>query len=197
MILLSFASAGLYWILYERRGPTWPGSILKTAAILLLALICWYRGGPDLILLGLILGAAGDFALSRPGDKAFLAGMLAFAGGHLAYVAQMWTPAGAEQVWPAGLAMLALAISTEFWLIPHTGALRWPVRVYVVIIAAMGVAAMTLPQDRYIVMIGAALFVLSDLLLAINRFVKPSRLASMAVWPAYWLAQVLILAGSL
>ena len=40
-----------------------------------------------------VFSAAGDFLLSRPGQKMFLAGMVAFAAGHLAYIAGFWTRA--------------------------------------------------------------------------------------------------------
>ena len=196
MIWLAAGFATIYWLRFVEKPPIWAGSIAKTASTALLALAGAIAGAPGLITAGLAFGAAGDFALSRPGHRAFLVGMAAFAAGHLAYVAQMWTPAGMEQIWPTGLLMLTLAASTEFWLIPRTEGLRWPVRAYVLVIIAMALAALTLSAGDNITRIGADLFILSDLLLAIHIFVKPSRWLAMALWPAYWLGQYLILSGS-
>lgn len=196
MIWLALGFATIYWLRFVERPPSWAGSIAKTASTGLLALMGAVAGAPGLITAGLAFGAVGDFALSRPGQRAFLAGMAAFAAGHLAYVAQMWTPAGMDQIWPLGLLMPALAVSTEVWLIPRTGDLRWPVRAYVLVITAMALAALTLPESQQITRIGAALFILSDLLLAVHLFVRPARLLAMLLWPAYWLGQYLILSGS-
>ncbi|WP_185968556.1 lysoplasmalogenase [Paracoccus sp. M683] len=196
MIWLAVGFAVIFWLRHAGRPPSWAGSIAKTASTALLAATGAITGAPWLVVAGLALGSAGDFALSRPGQVAFLAGMAAFAAGHLAYVAQMWTPAGAGQLWPLGLAMMALAISTELWLIPRTGDLKWPVRGYVLVITAMALAALTLPPERGLMALGAGLFVLSDLLLAIWLFIQPRRALALALWPAYWCGQALILAGS-
>ena len=45
-----------------------------------------------LVVPGLALGALGDFFLTRRAEAAFLAGMGAFAAGHLAYAGWMFTP---------------------------------------------------------------------------------------------------------
>lgn len=197
MIWLAAGFAVIYGLRHAGAAPSWAGSIAKTASTGLLALAAILADAPLLLIFGLAFGAAGDFALSRPGQTAFLAGMAAFAAGHLAYIALMWSPAGADQVWPLGLAMLALAASTEFWLIPRTGDLRWPVRAYVLIITLMALAALSLPPDQTVTRIGAGLFVLSDLLLAIHLFVAPRRWLALALWPTYWTGQALILAGNL
>lgn len=195
---------------------SWPRSLSKTASVALLALAGWAAAAPGLIVAGLALGAAGDFALSRPGARAFLAGMAAFAAGHLAYAAAFAAApllylAGLEggQAWSPGTAdiavLVALALllaSTEFWLSPHTGALRAPVRGYVVVIGLMAAAALVpASSGSALLRLGVALFVLSDLMLALERFVLGApaarRLLARALWPAYWAGQALILWGSL
>jgi uncharacterized membrane protein YhhN len=53
--------------------------------------------------------------------------------------------------------------------------------------------------DRQITLLGAALFVASDLLLSLDLFVVETptldRSISNALWPAYWSGQALILLG--
>ncbi len=80
------------------------------------------------------------------------------------------------------LVLLANTVATEFWLAPHTGSLRWPVRFYVLVITAMGLSALTLPLG--LAPLGAALFIVSDTLLAIDLFrLKPGDPRRTAVRP--------------
>ncbi len=198
--LLLFAAllAALYGIIFCWREASWPKTLVKTGSVAALALAAPGLSAPLLIVAGLAMGAVGDFLLSRPGEKAFLAGMGAFAAGHLAYAAEFWTPGMLPPVGPS-LLLLALAASTEFWLAPRTGGLRWPVRAYVAVITLMALAALTLGPGRQVALLGAILFVASDLLLSLDLFVVNTpllnRLFSHSLWAAYWSGQALILLG--
>ncbi len=195
---LSAFLAVLYGAVFAGRDPSWPKTLVKTGSVAALALAALPLGAPGLIVAGLALGALGDFCLSRPGTRAFLAGMGAFAAGHLAYAAEFLTPGTLPPV-AAMLALLLLALSTELWLAPRTGRLRWPVRAYVVVIVLMALAALTLPEGGRLALAGALLFLLSDLLLALDLFVVTGRgvkrFLAPALWAAYWGGQALILAG--
>lgn len=222
LILLASICFLFYWIFATPRDQVSPiGAMMKTASTGLLAVVALSYPASSfwLIGLGLAFGALGDFALTRRSQTAFLVGMAAFAAGHLAYVAAFWLRAQciAESVplppaAPSGpmlatlIALLALLVSTEIWLAPRTGPLRWPVRGYVVVIGLMGFAALLLlphPENAgaTVLQIGAALFILSDLLLALRLFVYPAgktaRGLSLALWPAYWGGQALILGGAM
>lgn len=204
--MVALALATLYGQYFAGAGISGAKSAVKTGAVAALALAGWLGGAPVAIVLGLALGAAGDFCLSRAdetalGERAFLAGMAAFGGGHLAYV---WAFARAfEGVgWVVALALLALVLSTEFWLAPRTGKLRWPVRAYVLIISAMAFAALGLPAAWWASRLGALLFVASDLMLALEMFVLPDGHGARpplqrALWAAYFGGQALILWGAL
>ena len=172
-------------------------SVRKTLPVTLFALAAIAEGAPVLLIAGLALSAIGDYALSRPGSKAFLIGMVAFAAAHLAYIVVMVRLGATLEVanWPiiAGLAVFGL--STEWWLRPHTGDLKWPVRAYVGIILAMALVALGLPDVRLIALWGALLFVVSDLILSIETFVLPAedprrKLAGKLVWVTYIGAQI-------
>lgn len=186
-------------------------SAIKTASTLALVVAGLAAGAPALIVIGLALGAAGDYFLSRKGKAMFLAGMAAFALGHIAYAAQFQglflAKDPAVPLWQlvCAVALVVLWLSTEVWLIRHTGALRWPVRGYVAVIIIMGLTATLLPSApaphaTALVHLGVVLFILSDTLLALRLFViqKPAlqRALSLILWPAYWLGQALILEGS-
>lgn len=181
--------------------PSLSRSLRKTAPLLLFAIAAWTHGGPVLLGFALAFSALGDWSLSRPSDRMFLVGMGAFALAHLAYLALML---GAVPelgpYWPLGILVLGLGASTEFWLIPKTGDLRQPVRAYIGVIMAMGLSALMLPVGFELVMIGAGLFILSDLILSVEIFVldaqHPRRFQlSRAVWVTYIVAQIALFLG--
>lgn len=209
--------AGLiYWFAYSwHNSHDLTRSVIKTLTLAPLALFWLYTsataGTSDWpMALGLLAGVIGDALLSRPGPAAFLAGMAAFGLGHLIYALAMVLRAadlgfdavsGAEIALIVGL--LALLASTELWLAPRTGRLRQPVRAYVVLIGIMAAAAIVLPANpgQAELRIGAALFVLSDLLLALQLFLwrdgAPRVALGLLLWPAYVLGQLFLFWGSL
>ena len=211
--ILSLAAAvGYGWRFAAAEEKGWRGAGVKTASTGLLAVLLATMPGTGwfwLVPLGLALGALGDLCLALKGERWFLAGVGAFGLGHLAYAGGFLLRSGAlgfDGVSTGeGLALVALAgllVSTEFWLAPRTGDLRWPVRGYVVLIGLMGVAAVLLPvaSGQSVLRWGAALFILSDLMLAIQLFVATGaglrRRLALALWPAYWGGQVLIAWGA-
>lgn len=189
----------------------WTGPWVKTAAVACLAAEALVLGAPVYIAAGLALGAVGDFALARKGERAFLLGMAAFAAGHLAYAGGLWLRGLELEAlgrtdrpgWAVLGPLALLVLSTELWLAPRTGALRWPVRAYVLVIALMTSVVLMLPDHggRGMLLAGAILFLASDLLLALRLFAAETQRQawwlSVTLWPAYWAAQVLILLGGL
>lgn len=184
-------------------------SIVKTIAVLLLALAALWEHAPGLLGLALILCAVGDWLLSRDTDSAFLAGIAAFAAGHLAYIAlflghPLADPARlgqAPQLW-AVAAFVLLGVIMAIILAPRAGALKGPVLGYIPVILGMGLAALVLPGQGALVWVlpGALAFVASDLVLAIATFALPKghpalRLTPFVIWPLYWGAQASFLAA--
>lgn len=210
MILLALLAAIVYWLAYCRLDHLpMKASVIKATSTGLLALASLTAHSFWPISLGLALGALGDLVISRPGPRAFLAGMAFFALGHLAYAAGfLWQGAENGFALPSmlpivlGLMMLSLIASTEVWLAPHTGEQSGPVRAYCIVIGIMALACLTLPDHvgRNTLYVGVALFVIADVLLAFHLFVVQQgpikNLLSLLLWPAYWLGQALILTGA-
>lgn len=201
VVLVAVAAALAQGLVYCARPPSLTRSVIKTAAVAGLALAGLLFTVPGMIVLGLALGALGDWFLSRPSSRAFLAGMGAFAAGHLAYVAAFIEFGAGPPPVLAALILLVLAGSTELWLAPRTGALKAPVRGYVGVIVLMALAALGLPARHGELQAGAVLFLLSDLVLAVEIFVLadgPARRAARhLLWAFYWSGQALILWGAL
>jgi uncharacterized membrane protein YhhN len=102
------------------------------------------------------------------------------------------------------LATLALgaAMYAFLWQGGLPAALRLPVAAYVLVIALMAAQAWArqaaLPgRPALLVALGACCFMLSDSLLATNRFVQPLPMAQLWVLASYYAAQVLIVVGVL
>jgi uncharacterized membrane protein YhhN len=87
------------------------------------------------------------------------------------------------------------------FLSPHLGRLRAPVAVYVLVIAAMAwraAARAAAPvAGGTLALAGAVLFMVSDGLLATDRFARPFAAADGAVMVTYYAAQTLIAASAL
>lgn len=205
-ILVAALLAALYGLRYCLAEPGWMRSAVKTASVLGLALAAWLAGGPGLLLAALLACALGDLLLSRDGTAPFIAGVAAFAVGHVAYVLLFLDHAGGR---PETLSLivaytlasaLVLLCGLMGWLLwQRAGAMRLPVLLYIPVILAMGLAALVVPRTGTLALVlpGALLFVLSDSLLALELFIMhPAhplrRLARFAVWPSYWGAQLLL-----
>lgn len=153
------------------------------------------------VLVGMGLGLLGDAFLLLEQEWAFVAGLSAFLLGHLAYVLAFTTswfsPAGA-----AVALLLAGGLAARIGPRLRTAAIAdegpmmgWAVTGYLLVIAAMAVAAGA--TGRPLVLIGALLFVVSDAVLALDRFVAPRPRAHLVVMVTYHLAQAAIMLGML
>jgi uncharacterized membrane protein YhhN len=155
------------------------------------------------IVLGLVLGAIGDVALLGASNRAFLAGLVAFLLGHLAYaIACIHLVGPGETLGLAGIAAalpVAAGIGALAWLWPRLGTMRVPVILYVATIIAMVVAAIAAarsdalpPRNGQLLAAGAVLFFASDLAVARDKFVEKSFWNRAWGLPAYYAGQLLI-----
>lgn len=152
-----------------------------------------------LVALGLVCSAVGDVCLVS--HARFVPGLASFLVGHVCYLAAFAAagPGIEPQLgWLAGLAVVSAVLLAILW--PHLeGRLRPPVAVYVAVIAAMAWTAVSRagtpgipPASGAAAAIGALLFMGSDTLLALNRFVRPLPAAHGWVMVTYYAAQTCI-----
>jgi uncharacterized membrane protein YhhN len=150
------------------------------------------------VLLALLLGLVGDVLL-LPGPDRFVPGLVAFLLGHLAWVAACVT-VGLDHLalgW-VGVAVLAVALVVGRRILPgaheHGGAaLAVAVAAYMLVIGAMAVAGWA--TGIVLVGLGATLFVASDTVLAMGRFVHEQPWTRPVVMVTYHLAQALLVVG--
>lgn len=149
-----------------------------------------------LVVVALAASWVGDLSLSFEGRTPFVVGLVAFAGAHVAYIAAFSarSPLDTVTLVVAGAVTAAFAVIVIRWLAPHRPAeLRIPIIVYVVIISVMVTTAFatsaTLPDVR--IPIAAVMFAASDLFVARQRFVTPSRVNRLVGLPLYFIAQTI------
>ena len=148
----------------------------------------------------LVGSLAGDAFLMVEGF--FIPGLVSFLLAHIAYivlfrqgVAWFARPQALAATLAVGVAMYAF-----LWQGGLPAGLRIPVAVYVTVIALMAAQALgraSVRGDRAArqVALGACCFMLSDSLLATNRFVQPLPLAQVGVLASYYAAQAFIVHG--
>ncbi len=186
----------------EYTGPPLQKYIFKpltTSLIILIALLAEPAGvvAPykPLIVAGLLFSLAGDVFLMLPSDR-FIAGLVSFLMAHLLYIAAFIADAGTAAAWWL-LPLLAYGAVVYAYLAPHLGKMKLPVITYMVAILGMAWQAAgrwsAAPESgRLAAFIGAVLFVISDSVLAWNRFRTPFRAARALTMGTYYAAQWLI-----
>lgn len=186
---------------------------LKPALIPLLAFgVYFYRKFPskNILLAALLFSWIGDVILlfADIAEIYFILGLVSFLISHIIYCVvfskQIKTEIKKNKVL-FGLGSLVIAlylIAMLSVLLPSLGDLKIPVIVYASVISTMllfafnGFLIWEKPGNKY-VFIGALVFVLSDSILAMNKFYAPIEKSSFFIMLTYLVAQYLIVVGIL
>ena len=197
----------------SHRMPVW--TRMASSLILVAAGWGWFwlsRGSvirpfPLFIALGMTCGLLGDLILAGllPGGRQVLAGMLSFGIGHVLYSVGIWqfgSRNGLDAAAPRlGAFILWLLIGLIGWyFVIYRGqdatTLHWAALPYALLLASTAGAAAGLAVQSSLFMplaLGAALFLLSDLILAAELFNGMSfRSIGDVIWLTYGPAQMLI-----
>ncbi len=162
-----------------------------------------------LLIVALVFSLGGDVFLMLPGDvplwglPTFILGLGSFLVAHLFYIAlfrqgQAWFPSR------RALAIVLLVGATMYaivWSGLGDPVLKIAVAAYVTVISLMAAQAIgravTLGDNasRWVA-VGACVFMVSDSLIAINKFVQPVPLSSLWILATYYAAQMLIVHNS-
>jgi len=149
------------------------------------------------ILAGLMACAVGDvFLLARKSHRLFIAGMGAFALGHIIYSfgfishgLELDEVNGRYAFYIAAL-LAMICLSAAVYIIPKAErSMRLPVIIYSVIITTMCVlAALTY---NIVIIIAALAFAVSDYFVGMDRFIDPKKYWALLITPLYFGAQTL------
>lgn len=148
---------------------------------------------------GLVLSLGGDVALMFESNRAFLVGLVLFLLAQVVYSVAFTLFNGfyAQDLIPAAV-LLVLAAGIYAYLRPGLGKMRGPVIFYILAICFMVNRAVSTffgtaftPTQAWLLTLGAMLFWLSDLILAVNRFRHPFEANRLGLY-LYYGGQLLI-----
>jgi uncharacterized membrane protein YhhN len=165
----------------------------------------------SLMLSGLILSCGGDtvllFASTDP--TIFSLGLFLFLVAHVCYILafihnirKSLIPISSKQLLIAILPFAVISTLVFTKLKDNLANLFYPVLTYIIVITIMGIVASlrytrVLNKSFYLVMCGAVFFMLSDTLLAFNKFNGAFSLAGTLIMTTYIIAQYLLVKGSI
>lgn len=196
-------------------GWTAPHFVLKTLLVptLLVGLLQHKKDTTQInwrvIMAGLVTAWAGDVLLLFSADmpKFFILGLICFLCTHLAYILYFSRYKKEQSNWflknpVTTFLVVVYSVALFAFLQPHLGGLMIPVVIYTLVISIMLLQALSVQPNlpisassKYFVT-GAALFVLSDSLLAIDKFYHPFQLSGPLIMLTYGIAQLLIVWGA-
>jgi uncharacterized membrane protein YhhN len=168
-------------------GLAWKASGIVLLGVYALSQRAW------LAALALFLCAAGDVLL----ELFFVAGMAAFALGHIAYIfcflewGRVLGPNKRDR--PVAGLVVVVSLAMLGWMVPGMGDLLIPALIYQAIITVMVATAMVVKAPM-LARLGAVVFMLSDTLIAIGKFTNTG-VPPGSVWITYAGAQIMIAWG--
>ena len=205
MILAALAVVAVvdWWAVWTRRRAV--EVVAKPATAALLVALAATAGDVDgavraALVVAAVCGLAGDVALLGRGETAFMAGLGAFAVGHLAYAVAAvagdvsWAAGAARRAVPRRAARLALRRrdGARRQARRRAGARRGR---RVLRRGDLGDGADGDRLGSWWAALGAALFAASDWVLGHDRFVRPWRYARIVVMVTYHVGQALLILG--
>lgn len=148
------------------------------------------------IIAGLLCSLAGDIFLMLPEDH-FIQGLVSFLVAHVCYIVAFMSESGRALSTLDVIPFLIYGVLMLRVLWSHLGKMKMAVIVYMLAILLMGWAAagrwiLTQQEGGLLAFIGAALFILSDSALAVDKFRRPFRSAQLLILSTYFTAQWLI-----
>ena len=179
----------------------YPGDfIIKAIPVLSLALLAFLkipgmRG--KLLGIGFLFSDMGDILLELNRTEYFVFGLGAFLIAHIFYITVfIRRPVFNRQKSAIVLAIIIYGLILSKILIPLLGTMMIPVVTYLIVILFMGISASLGANNHFFIIIGACLFILSDSIIAVNKFLTPVPFSSFWIMTIYYSAQFFIMNGS-
>lgn len=198
---LAIGITALLHIVSVDKGPRWLFYITKTVPIVLMMVVAFQAESLKptyglFILVALAFSLIGDIFLMHPKDK-FLPGLVSFLFAHLVYTACFWNEtSGILNHW-VPILTFSVGVIVYLLLLPSLGEMKLPVAIYCIVILNMAWAAIeywlqTNNLSARFAVVGALIFITSDLVLAIDRFRASSGFSRHVVMVTYYTAQALL-----
>lgn len=199
-------------VVFEFTQTPWIHFISKPLIVISLLAYYYYGSAREdrspIFILALIACLCGDIFLMSP--EYFIPGLISFLTGHVLYIFayrqhrtedDVDSLRGLQRVrlaFPIVLAGTGLVVV----LYPVLGSMQIPVMIYAAVITVMALTALfrygrTSSKSFWLVFLGAVVFMMSDSILAINKFLAPVNNSGLLIMTTYMAAQFLIVEGIL
>src|SRR4030042_6814710 len=151
-----------------------------------------------LLFASLLFCAAADIALELAAGKYFVIGLGLFLIAHILFIVTFSRDfkARKSQI-PVILLLIIYATMMAFVLTPWLKEMVIPVYIYLTAIHSMGIFAALRASENDFTLYGAIAFIVSDSILAINKFMMPVPAADYLIMITYYLSLFLIVYGFL
>jgi uncharacterized membrane protein YhhN len=165
-------------------------------AVLALVTVSGARG--KLLFTSLLLCAAGDIVLEIGAEQYFIIGLGFFLIAQIMFIVTFSRDFKMQRSMIPIIAILAIyALAMAIVMTPSLREMAIPVYFYLVAITLMGIFAALRAAKNKLTLYGAVSFIVSDSMIAINKFVTPVPAADYLVMVTYYLALFLITFGYL
>lgn len=189
-------------------------AILKTLLMLVLMLYLAsnttkksFTGSKLIIFIALLASWVGDILLLNEGDGFFIAGMVAFIFTHIFYSIFFYRAVNVKfskftEGTIAAFIIIIIATQLRKFLSPYWGSFGLPIMIYMGFISIMAVLAANIARSKTMKTLafnnfipGAALFILSDAIIVLNKFYFKEDFLSIVIIMSYGYAQCLMVQG--
>lgn len=149
--------------------------------------------------MGFVFSSFGDITLASTVSNSFVIGLGFFLIAHICYIAAFLRMNRVRFVARKGLlsGVLIFGGVMAFMVLPTTGEYQFPVTIYLLVITTMGCFSLVQRENFLPFFMGALIFMVSDGIIAINKFVEPVPHASLWIMATYYIAQGLMARGIL
>jgi uncharacterized membrane protein YhhN len=212
VISIIYFFIGLICIILLNQSNFWPGFIAKALIIPVLLVLFLVNLNPltnrlhSLLFAGLLFSWAGDVVLefSKNSANMFILGLVCFLLAHIMYFTVFIITPGKNSILTNRIYLLlpviVYGVILVYCLYPDLADMRVPVILYAIVILTMLTGAINRKEkvnrgSYYLVLAGAILFVISDSVIAINKFSHQFTSSGIVIMSTYIVAQYLIVAG--
>jgi uncharacterized membrane protein YhhN len=171
---------------------------IPAICLAVLALITVSSMTGKLLFVSLLFCAAGDVALELEAGKYFIVGLGLFLIAQIMFIVTFSRDFKMQRPRIPIIVILAIyAIAIASIMTSSLGEMAIPVYCYLIVITLMGIFAALRGAKNKFTLYGAASFIVSDSIIAINKFMIPVPAADYIVMITYYLALFLIVYGFL
>jgi uncharacterized membrane protein YhhN len=212
LISIVYFTVGLICIILLDQSVFWPGFVAKALIIPVLMILFFVNINPltgrlhIFMIAGLLFSWAGDVVLelSKNNDNLFIAGLACFLLAHIMYLTVFLVTPGKNSILNNRIYLLIPVLIYGIVLVSclyaDLAGMRLPVILYTIVILSMLAGAINRIEkvkkvSFCLVLAGAILFVISDSVIAFNKFVHQFDSSGIVIMSTYVIAQYLIVAG--